>query len=229
MRVLGQMIKDAFIDGLNEPYSSYTRNFRPETLVKAYQCATDQHNANARKREKFNYTKSNSTPNYQLPKIFSRNTPPIQKIFTPQNQFRQPPPGLPPKPQPKPTPMDIDRSIRSRNIQYMNRNTGAIPKTPHGFPNSQNIFRQQPNRTALQNNSNPRYTVEELTNIDNVPHENTYFNDNEYCENTETYEDSLEYPHNLEENNLDSNPLESQSDYPQEINFHLDFKYLKID
>lgn len=52
-----------------------------------------------------------------------------------------------PTPQPKPVPMEVDRSIRTKQINYANR-----PRPNYQFP-----FRQQ---------GPPRFHVEELTNMD---------------------------------------------------------------
>lgn len=55
--------KNAFIDGLNEPMSSYTRNYKPTTLVDAYQAAQEQTMALVRKRQK----DTNLKPQYSNP------------------------------------------------------------------------------------------------------------------------------------------------------------------
>lgn len=135
MRVIGIMMRDSFIDGLHEPYSSYTRNARPASLLEARQYAVDQFAAGLRKREKFGTTRSTPQPkppmrnansytsamyrppNYSTQNIYSK------PAFQP-NHFKPPvsnPPKVPLRPQPKPTPMDVDRSIRSNQVNYVNR------------------------------------------------------------------------------------------------------------
>lgn len=52
MHFVGEMTKNAFIDGLNEPISTYTRNYRPTNLVDAYQAAQEQTSAMNRKKQK---------------------------------------------------------------------------------------------------------------------------------------------------------------------------------
>ena len=59
MHFVSTLTMNSFIDGLNEPYSSYTRNYRPTTIREAYQAAQEQYLANLRKREKNNLTKKN--------------------------------------------------------------------------------------------------------------------------------------------------------------------------
>lgn len=166
MRMMGNMIKDAFVDGLNEPYSSYTRNYRPETLVDAYQCAMEQYAANCRRSKKTNNnplrsgnvksgTRSNTFQNnFMRPNTFQNNfvkPNTFQNNFvrpnTFQNNFMRPNhfqnnsvrPNYVPRPTNfnRPTPMEIDNS------------------TKHRRPNQFNTSPQRPYY--------PKYTVEELT------------------------------------------------------------------
>lgn len=53
MHFVRMLTKNSFIDGLNEPFSSYTRNYRPDTLSAAYKAALAQQLAEARKQERF--------------------------------------------------------------------------------------------------------------------------------------------------------------------------------
>lgn len=57
MRVMNIIVRDAFIDGLDPQYASYTRNFRPESLIEAYQAAQEQFIADQRVKEKNNRVK----------------------------------------------------------------------------------------------------------------------------------------------------------------------------
>lgn len=47
------MVTNAYIDGLNEPYSTLTRVSRPASLNEAHQSAIEQYNASQRKKDKF--------------------------------------------------------------------------------------------------------------------------------------------------------------------------------
>lgn len=53
MHFVEMLTRNAFIDGMNEPYSSYTRNYRPETISAAYKAALAQQLAYERKKDKF--------------------------------------------------------------------------------------------------------------------------------------------------------------------------------
>lgn len=46
------MIRNAFVDGLNEPYATLTRASRPTNLNEAFQSATEQFNASQRRKER---------------------------------------------------------------------------------------------------------------------------------------------------------------------------------
>lgn len=53
MHFVQMLTRNAFIDGMNEPYSSYTRNYRPDTISAAYKAALAQQLAYERKKDKF--------------------------------------------------------------------------------------------------------------------------------------------------------------------------------
>lgn len=53
MHFVEMLTRNAFIDGLNHPYSLYTRNYRPETLEQAFRAAQEQMLADARRKDRF--------------------------------------------------------------------------------------------------------------------------------------------------------------------------------
>lgn len=74
MHFVNGMLKDAFIDGLNEPISSYTRNYRPADMVDAYRAAQEQLGALGRKAQKISIQNPNKTRlqanNFQRPQNY---------------------------------------------------------------------------------------------------------------------------------------------------------------
>lgn len=78
MHFVRMLTKNSFIDGLNEPYSSYTRNYRPDTLQDAYKAALAQQLAEARKKDRFPSSQDKSS---------SQNR--FQRGENPNNQTRQ--------------------------------------------------------------------------------------------------------------------------------------------
>lgn len=163
MRYVRNQIKNAFIDGLNEPYSSFARTCRPDTMVEAYHFVREQVSSDERKRGRTNnpqritpriklpmrnFTPPNYNTGYRTPFAYPQN---FQRSFT-ARPFSQTTPNIPPR-DPRPTPMDVDRSIRTRQVNYMNRgNNGAFHKAP--FNNfSPNRFNRNFN-THLMNNQN---------------------------------------------------------------------------
>lgn len=99
------LMKEAFIDGLRNPYSAYTRNAHPRTLADAYQSAQRQFEADARKTDKFSLAKSLSgqppdrsrnqnanvsksnpkTANYQKQNSQNANRSASQNAYVPKN------------------------------------------------------------------------------------------------------------------------------------------------
>lgn len=65
------------------------------------------------------------------------------QYFSPQGQNGSTPP---PRPQPKPVPMEVDSSVRSRNVNYMNRPNfepaGKIPLSMGTVPHPNKMQRQ---------------------------------------------------------------------------------------
>lgn len=55
------IIMNSFIDGLIEPYSTYTRNYKPKTITDAYHAAKEQYFANLRKNKKLRLARDNKS------------------------------------------------------------------------------------------------------------------------------------------------------------------------
>lgn len=132
IRFVGNLVRDGFIDGLNEPFGSYTRNARPANLREAFQVAKEQYEASGRKRERnpgfprvLPPPPRNSGP-FSAPFV-QRNFAPPAGPFRPRNSnppFDRPPMNFQnrrPNPQnfQRPVPMEVDQSLRSR---FQNRN-----------------------------------------------------------------------------------------------------------
>lgn len=87
------MITNAFIDGLNEPYSTLVRVSRPKNLNEARQGAMEQYNAAQRKKEKHTKAviapqKTAFKPAMQHPNTWQNNRFPVRPHFS-QLPFRQ--------------------------------------------------------------------------------------------------------------------------------------------
>lgn len=126
---------DTFIRGLNGDLPRLLGMREPVDLPQALHLCLKLENQNFRANHTYNSKKQQFSQ--QPPK---RNFAPVQKrpfhpqlayvpqIGQPAWQSRQQPftnnsynPPRPPKPQPRPEPMDVDQSLRSRRINYINR------------------------------------------------------------------------------------------------------------
>lgn len=156
---------DSFIRGLEKPLCQLLKTFSPKTLNHAYQFCLEYFNMDTRSAPYRNEHASNipkpmdlGTPPRLPPKKqplqpFTRS---FQQPFVPMQPFQWPKfnygpqfPQFPPRPFmpnqqfqqnsrpfPKPEPMEVDPSIRSRNINYGNRPPMGV-KRPHPFPFNQ--------------------------------------------------------------------------------------------
>lgn len=222
MRIIERMIKDAFIDGLNEPISSYTRNCKPNNLREAYQFSSEQFSAHDRKKERNNFSFKNSSAGF-LPKIPHK----AQPSFTPRfpfipnrqtsypNQFAKHPMANYSQ---KPTPMEVDPSNRVKQSGIFKPN----PFNQRPF-NANNNFRR-PFQNAFQNRApfpvrNP-VIVEELTATDNNNDPNyaldysNYSSDYDYSEYYSDYDSDCYYYDSEHFQDPDQNPA-----YENENNF----------
>lgn len=124
--------------------------------------------------------------------------PVFQRQYPPQRPFFQP------KPLPKPEPMEVDQSIRSRNLNYGNR---PDFKRPRSSSNQFNPFKRQAH--PLDN----FYYPDNEYDYDELPQDETYEYDEEYDDNTETVtpsqqtsEETQQTSSSKETNFLDWNP-----------------------
>lgn len=187
LRYIRDMIKDAFVDGMAEPYSAYTRNFRPTTLIEAYHCAKEQISADTRKKQRVDLQhKPISVPNarfpmrnqFGLPPPFPRpffGQPTSRPALTGPTSFQRVPFGnfsrqgaMPrtfgtqqrPGPLPRPVPMDVDPSLRTRQSNF-----GVRPQLNQGYQRP--AFNGVTRNPGFQfNGHSPRFAAEELTNIE---------------------------------------------------------------
>ena len=167
VKFVNKICLEKFVDGLEEPFSSYVSLLQPQDLNQAHQFALEKANKMARRSGNYELNDrtrpSQSRPppipmrhqlnpkhqqikQYYPPNMYHQQNPPqmqqpIQRYY-PQNQHRPPTqqpyrqpnqqhPYRPPynqnpnpafQPRQNPVePMEVDRSIRSRNINYMNR------------------------------------------------------------------------------------------------------------
>lgn len=129
---------DVFIRGLNGDLSRMLIVQKPKTLPEAYSACLEIQNLNYRNHSLHAHTGPNTitAPINQTVKPDSRPSLP-HKRFVPNhlNRFgthpRYTPPrenGPPPRPGPKPSErMEVDRSVQSRQVNYMNRPQGNNP------------------------------------------------------------------------------------------------------
>lgn len=90
MHFVRMLTRNSFIDGLNEPYSSYTRNYRPNTLSEAYKAALAQQQAEARKKDRFPSSQTQDRPSSQNRYQRGENSQNrFQRGENSQNQTRQ--------------------------------------------------------------------------------------------------------------------------------------------
>lgn len=139
MHFVEMLTRNAFIDGLNEPYSLYTRNYRPQSLEEAYRAAQEQMLAVSRKKERFpsnisrensqkprgnqNFSRGNQAQASQsFPRNSGRNPENASRNFNrnsqlPENASRNFNANFQPSSSralQNSTPMEVDTSVRSR-------------------------------------------------------------------------------------------------------------------
>lgn len=216
------MIINAFIDGLEDPYSALTRTTRPSTLLSAFQEAMDQFNADQRRKEKF---RKPATVN-QKPAMQIKQSPSYLKPH--YNQYK--PPYYPPTPKFYP-------AFRSQNNQNMYRPQGQNHAAPANFraqfQNSHSPYnpRMTPNENQTRYpaimNVKPDPSGQRTQGNQNLPswqkprifsgnqnvnhHEESFSNPEENDSQYENENDSREY------NNA---PENIQPEETEELNFH---------
>lgn len=145
---------DIFIRGLNGEVSKMLMIQKPQTLPEAYTSCLEFQNLNFRNFSihKRNFNNNITSPVNQMcpPKYQTENRIPqvtpreANQMYNNQRYARptsnNPPPPRPTNPKP-PQPMEVDKSIQSRQINYMNRpENNSVPKR---FNGSDNLPRKQ--------------------------------------------------------------------------------------
>lgn len=188
-----------FLAGLKEPIGGNIRARQPKTLKEAFDACMEEQNflrkaglgRDAPPRPPKNPFLTNEKPAYHIPKMpfypgYMPLPPPRPHVFAPnptfgnRGNFSQKPNSQ----NSRPTPMDVDRSIRSRNVNYMNRPPSQrFPPRPfqnqpppRRFPNP--FPPRQPQPFPMR--QEPRFVVEELTNTEHEYNPFLYYPDEYY-------------------------------------------------
>lgn len=247
-----------FLAGLKEPIGGNIRARQPKTLKEAFDACIEEQNFLSKtgwvrdvpqKHQKNTFILPEK-PNYAFPRMPFANRiplPPRQPAFYPPNipfrnhAYRPPNPNFQ-----KPTPMEVDKSLISKRINYMNRpqpsrfshfgnqqpprqfgNQSFVPRQPFpaayprpfgnpAFPPQQ--FRQtQP----------PKFLVEELTNLEHDPHYQFYPECNQFYADYYHYYPPYDYSDTQEAVGkpeiVESAESETQEESSHdEINFQMD-------
>lgn len=159
---------DAFIRGLENPLNLLLKSTNPTSLGQALQFCTEYYNMNFRTASFRNELGNQPIPKPKepprlptpsnrptlpppLPPKFAFRSNPLQyrsnfpqqnhfrPTFSPQRTFPFPPPQ---SKFPKPEPMEVDQSLRSRNINYSNRPPINMKRPHPPSQQNQNIKRQ---------------------------------------------------------------------------------------
>lgn len=180
---------DTFIRGLNGDLSRLISIKNPKSLPEAYSACLELQNMSYRAT---NFTRNNSTnpivvphnslvPPVQNPRKFTYSQP-MQNSQSRQHQLTQQQknllyshvnrqqhnnyrPVLPPR-QPRPEPMDVDRSIQTRQVNYMNRPRQFTQSSPQ---NNWNQNRWNTNHHQQQQQSQPQQYKRPIPNNDAPP------------------------------------------------------------
>lgn len=155
--------------------------------------------------------RNNFNPNlYHLPKPNFTSQPtnfvPRQTYQQPQQFFNAPPRPSAPKPQPPPQPMEVDSSIRTRNINYMNRpdNNQFAGKRPLS-----SRVEQIPNKFQRQFHINTGETLGQVT--DNQAYNEASVYDEIYANAYAQYMDEQNYLGEMEEQGMFELPSETDT------------------
>lgn len=132
---------DAFVRGLERTLSILLKSSNPQNLSQAYQFCVEYYNMDVRTAPYRNELGNQPVPkprepprvpprqNFTSPHQYQRSQPQPAQRFLAQTNTR---PTLPPRPSNLPEPMDVDPSIRTKNINYSN-----CPQTNFKRPLSQ--------------------------------------------------------------------------------------------
>lgn len=158
---------DSFIRGSEKPLCHLLKTFNPKTLNRAYQFCLDYFNMDTRAAPFRNEHSSNTPKPRELDVLRNPPRPPPRKLPPPPtpaprnmekfyqidgtnvpyqqphpNQFQASPRPWAQKPQPKPEPMEVDQSVRTRNVNYGNRRQVEL-KRPHPQSNQVHPVKRQ--------------------------------------------------------------------------------------
>ena len=177
------------------PFRFPQHNPMPRPPIKAF-----QNNFHPQQRQSFQYPgpsfhkpipNSNPFRNQSYPFRSQQNQNPhnpFRQSFTPQNAFAPKNIHLP-----KPVPMDVDSSVRSRAVNYMNRPNFHLEHDPHNYGN---YFQQEDGNYYNQ--------YPETLNENYYNHESTEY-------------DPVEYAVETQEPTAASDGSETKQDEPQQI------------
>lgn len=138
---------DVFIRGVNGDLARVLTIQKPQTLPEAYASCLEIQNLNFRNMPIHQKSNTN-TVTAPLNQFFSKREP-IQSYSRNQTYNTTPhkyvsqmkplpiPPPLPPTPSKPPVPMDVDRSLQSRQVNYINRPSIEKLNESHNYPRKQ--------------------------------------------------------------------------------------------
>lgn len=132
IKIYSRMCLDTFIRGVGSPLSQFMRNYRPTSLAQAYQYALEFQNTEYRTNLNIPSSIPQVMPTFGNPQMFPQQ---YRQNFMPRQQVNQPrysnpcqnytgPPARQNYAAPArqdyaaPEPMEVDRSIRSKNVNY---------------------------------------------------------------------------------------------------------------
>lgn len=244
-----------FLAGLKEPIGGNIRARRPETLKSAFDACIEEQNFlnksgftnNMPPKHTRNPFLPPEKPNHGIPRTFNGNPlplPPRQQNYYAPNPFRNHTFFRPHPPQEqKPVPMEVDKSIRSANINYANRPPTRFPPFRHQQPfrpfgnppmGPRQPFPPMPPRPfgnptfphqPFRQTQAPKFIVEELTNLEHDYSYHPYFPE-DYYYGYNGYDYSDDYPEYHESQEVQPNTskaiCQNEENSTDEINFSRD-------
>lgn len=182
---------DVFVRGLNGDLSKMLMIQKPQTLPEAYSSCLEIQNLNFRNvairkphlsnsvtapiNQFFsynpNYNKQSKAPPRPAQQVTSRNLPLNQKneAYNIQHGKNVSPPPRPIQPKP-PVPMEVDKSLQTRQIDYINR-PGYNQSHYRRYNNSENYPRKQQRVIILETEDEPSYEDYVETRDDEISEE----------------------------------------------------------
>lgn len=237
-----------FLAGLREPIGGNVRARQPKTLKEGFDAAIQERNFLSRAglniQKSSGYQTSSYPPkpfansNQSKNSGFSVNPFAIPKLPVPNKNVFAPKPY--PTPQPKQVPMEVDRSIRSKQANYINRPNSNNPRPPYPPPYPPPYALPYPppypypnNRNHFQPSGPPKVQIEELHNTENPEEQQIYdpyfyyyyyhfyAQPQEYCDQNQNSDENIEKPEQL---SIEAPPQKTQnenSDQIDNLNFQM--------